>query len=72
MEDVTITKFGYDESGILTARVSRDGKTVPVTRRYGSWTTVPDDRGAFRDVLPVIARDLQAKARKLERRGVVA
>lgn len=67
MEGLVITKLRRDPRGHLVARVSREGRTLDVTRRYGSWTTVPDDHGSCREILPLVAKVLQERARRFER-----
>lgn len=62
-----VTKLRRTESGELEARVSLAGRTVPVTRRFGSWTTVPDRQGRFRDLQRWVAVELQKRARPLDR-----
>ena len=63
---VIVTKLHRADHGELEARVSiGDGRAVPVTRRFGSWGTVPDG-GRWRQLLPEVAIELQKRAREFE------
>lgn len=64
--DVIITKVQRDEDGYWTARVSVDGDTVPVTRRFGVWGTVPEG-GRWRPILPEFAVPLQKRVATAEK-----
>lgn len=66
--EITITKLQRDEYGVWTARVSRDGSTIPVTRRFGSWGTIPDDAGRWSHLPYEFAAALQKRVRSIERR----
>jgi hypothetical protein len=64
---VIVTKLHRADHGELEARITvNGGETIPVTRRFGSWTTMPDARGACRHVLPRFAAILQERARPLD------
>ncbi len=74
----TITKLQRHQDGYWTARVSCNGTTITVDRRYGSWQadvrTAPGSRQfARRFVLPHVAAELQRQVKQAERReGVPA
>lgn len=66
-----ITKVERDARGHWTANIGG----LPVTCRYGSWTTVPDESGRCREILPAHARRLAERVRRearAEGRGEVA
>lgn len=68
---MNITKLEKAPEGHWTARVAG----VPVTRVFGSWTTVPNKDGSFRDLNPAVAARLQQRVRPIEnaeRRQAVA
>lgn len=67
MPELTITKLQRDEDGFWTARVSINGDTVPVTRRFGVWGTVPE-AGRWRPLLTEYAERLQERVRPIEKR----
>lgn len=74
-----ITKLErHPEHGYWRARVTCEGVTLEVHRRFGSWLaevrTAPRARTFNqREVLPHVAAELQRKVKRLERReGVVA
>lgn len=67
MPDLIITKLERDEFGVWTAHVSRAGNTIPVTRRYGSWGTIPEG-GRWAQLLPDVAAALQKRVFPIENR----
>lgn len=54
-----------DEHGAYVALIAVGNDTVEVTRRFGSWSTVPDANGRYRGLLPHVAAALQAEVRAL-------
>jgi hypothetical protein len=54
-----------DEYGYLQAIVSIDGDMALVSRRYGSWQTIPDETGRCKDILPRYAARLELEARRV-------
>jgi hypothetical protein len=74
----TITKVHVDADGVPHARVTCDGVTIQVDRRYGSWQASVRVRPGARTfrrafVLPHVAAELQRKVKAVERReGVTA
>jgi hypothetical protein len=63
---MTIEVLELDPHGVPTAIVAAaNGDLIEVSRRFGSWQTVPDDEGRTRDVMPPHAAALQKAARKL-------
>lgn len=60
-----LRRAGHDE---LEANVTLDRETLPVQRWWGSWGTIPDERGSYKHVPFEIARVLQDRARSFERR----
>lgn len=72
-EGLTITKLERNGDGIWTARVSLNGQTINVDRRYGSWQAlVPDERRGNkpvrREIRPEVAAALQDKVRPIEKK----
>lgn len=61
-DDVVITDMRVADDGELTANVTIGEDTIPVTRASGSWTTYPDERGAWREIIPPYTALLQEKA----------
>lgn len=67
MTALIVTKLHRADHGELEARVSTNGTTVPVSRRFGSWSIPAGRCGPEQHVLPPVARELQARARRFER-----
>ena len=64
-----VTKLRRDpDDRHWTARVSVDGVTVAIDRRYGSWRVPGADGDAWRECRPAVAAELQERVRRLERR----
>jgi hypothetical protein len=62
-----ITKLARDHTeGFWRARVSANGTTINVDRRYGSWQAQIGERR--REVLPRVAAALQKQVRRREYR----
>ena len=74
VEAIRVTKVERDGAGHWRANASVNGSTRTFHNRYGTWQT--DRRRSDewppvvirREALPAIARALQAKVRRLERR----
>lgn len=66
--NVIVTQLRRADHGELDAHISIGNGAVPVTRRYGSWSTMPDAAGRTRDILAEYAARLQRAARRYERR----
>lgn len=66
----TITKLERCAAGYWTARVTCDGQTIEVDRRYGSWqATIGSNGNSHREfVMPHVAEALQEKLPLSERR----
>jgi hypothetical protein len=63
---MTIELIEREASGELCALVSVNGDLIEVTRRFGSWTTLPNENtGKFREILPAYARELQLAAKHI-------
>lgn len=62
-----VTDLRRADHGELEASVSVNGGTVPVTRRYGSWGTLPDGEGRWSHLVPSVAAELQDRARRFEK-----
>lgn len=67
MATFVITKLQRDGDGLWTARVVVNGEAVPVTRRYGSWGTIPDG-GRWTQLIPEVAAALQKRVWPTENR----
>lgn len=67
MREIVVTKLQRDADGVWTARASFDGNTVPVTRFYGSWGTIPVG-GRWQDLPREVAAALQKRVRTIETR----
>jgi hypothetical protein len=70
---IRVTKIERAEAGYWQARVTVDGRTIPVDRSCGSWLApegkqAADKAARAREVLPAVARELQARVRRLETR----
>lgn len=66
---LTVTKLERHLDGYWQARVSINGETVPVHRKFGAWyADVPDKPGHLRGVMPWVAVVLAEKVRQIERR----
>lgn len=64
-DGLTITKLS-NEDGYWTARVTLNGQTVDVDRRYGSWHAFKVNRETRtrHDVMPAVAAALQERVRQ--------
>jgi hypothetical protein len=61
-EDLRIHTFAQTAEGHWEAEVSFNGsEPVRVWNRHGGWTTVPDEDGVMRELLPVFRARLQAE-----------
>lgn len=66
---LTVTKLERNPDGYWQARVSTNGETIPVHRKFGAWyADVRDKPGHLQGVLPWVATVLAEKVRLLERR----
>lgn len=66
MTEFIVTKLERDAEGHWAARVTPSGgRTMPVTRRYGSWMV---DSKPLREVPSKVAAALQQRVRRLESR----
>lgn len=68
MTGIIVTKLRREDHGELEANLSIGGTTVPVTRKFGSWGTIPDERGSWIALPPRLGFALQERARRFERR----
>lgn len=64
---LTITDLERSADGYWTANVSVTGDTIPVTRQFGAWGTVPDGGGCWKLVKFEIAEALQAEIASIEK-----
>jgi hypothetical protein len=62
-----ITLFRRHPQGFFQANLTVNGQTVRVDDRSGSWGTVPDEDGRWREILPTYARALAEKRRLAEK-----
>jgi hypothetical protein len=64
--DLTITKLERDDEGHWRCRITVDGQTYSVHRKYGSWMHETEDER--RHLSPDIAAAIQAKVYPIEKR----
>jgi hypothetical protein len=66
MRDFRITKLEVSPEGFWRARITVDGVSYPVNRRFGAWEVLCGE--VRRELLPQYAAALQTRVRPLERR----
>jgi hypothetical protein len=59
------------DNGVYVALIEVGSEIVEVSRRFGSWGTLPNDRGVWREVLPNVAAILQGHVKQLERDAII-